>query len=167
MSYFEGIGDTALFESGVYLTSGGMYELEVQKILVKKTRKSGLGFIVEFKVISASGGSEVLEKHPEGSQATWFQKMSDKDVAFPAIKEFFVGLMDINMNNEEEKEEFNNNLETILDEATEWEPNPEDPNEQHPLHGQMVHCETYSKLTEKNLDFTVHKWSKSEIEDAA
>lgn len=166
MGMFSGIGETELFEKGVYLTPGGSYELEVLKILVKDTRKSGLGFIVEFKVISAEG-SGAEEQHAPGSRATWFQKLQDKDIAWPAIKEFFMGLLDVNRNNPTEYEEFSNSLEELVEEATAWEPDPEDPESKHPLCGERVHVDTHSKLTKKNVEFTVHNWSAAHTEAAA
>lgn len=159
MGHFSGIGETELYTQGTYLSPGGMYELEVQNMLVKKTRKSGLGFIVEFKVLSASG--EGGEKHAPGSSATWFQKMQDEDIAFPSIKRFFVALENIDMNDPEAKEDFNNNVETLLDEATSWQ--PEDQDDEHPWKGARVMCETYTKITKvKKQEFTQHNWSAAE-----
>jgi hypothetical protein len=154
MSHFSGLGETELFEKGVYLTAGGNYELEIVKILLKETRRSGLGFIVEFKVIEASG--EGGAQHAPGTKATWFQKMTDKDIAFPAIKQFFVALLDIDMNDPEAKEQFDNQVEEIVEEATEW--TPENPDDTHPLAGERIQCETYTKVTKKGVDFTVHNW---------
>lgn len=155
MGIFSGLGDTEIYEKGYYLTPGGVYDLEVQQMLVKETRKSGLAFIVEFKVLSVEGSDQVLEKHPVGSRATWLQKLADKDVAFPAIKECFVALLDVDMRDPEAKEEFNSQIEDLLDEATDPDVKPED----HPLRGHKVTVETYSKLTKnKGLDFTVHSW---------
>lgn len=154
---FEGLGETELYEKGVYLSPGGVYELEVVRILLKETRRSGLGFIVEFKVVSATG--EGGSNHAPGSKATWFQKMTDKDIAFPAIKQFFVGLMDIDMNDDEQKEQFNGEIEDILEEATSWAPDGDD--DAHPLAGERVSCSTYTKLTKKNVEFTVHNWEPS------
>jgi len=166
MGMFDGLGDTELFDKGVYLTAGGSYELEVVKILVKDTRKSGLGFIVEFKVVSVDGDA-AEGQHAPGSKATWFQKLQDKDISFPAIKEFFLALLDVDRNNPTEYEEFNNSIEELLEEATSWEPDPEDPESEHPLAGQRVDVDTYSKLTKKNVEFTVHNWSASTSEEAA
>jgi hypothetical protein len=166
MGMFDGLGETELYERGVYLTPGGVYELEVKKVLLKETRKSGLGFIVEFTVLSAEGAGEA--QHAPGSRATWFQKMTDKDVAFPALKQFLVGLLGINMNNPEEKEEFNSKVEEILEAAVTWEPeDPEDETEEHPWAGFKVCCETFSKVTKKGADFTSHIWSESQHEEAA
>lgn len=157
MGIFDGLAETELYEKGVYLAPGGRYKLEIVRILTKETRRSGLGFIVEFKVLEAGGAGG--EKHAPGSKATWFQKMVDKDIAFPAIKQFFVALLDIDMNDPEAKEQFDRQVEEIVDEASSWEPvNSEDT---HPLAGECIYCETYSKLTKKNVDFTVHNWSSA------
>lgn len=153
---FDGIGNTELYEKGVYLTPGGAYELEVQTMLLKKTRKSGLGFIVEFKILAVEG-EEAETKHAIGSKATWFQGMDDTDVAFPAIKEFMLALLNIDRKDEEAYSEFNDSLAQLLRELTA----PVEAGEEHAMKGERIHCDTYSKLTKKNQDFTVHMWSVS------
>ena len=155
MSTFAGIGETEVYERGTYLTANGSYELELERILLKDTRKSGLGFIAEFRVLEATG--EGGAAHPPGSKATWFQKMLDKDVALPAIKGFMIALMKVDMNDPEEKEEFNNSLEQTLEEVT------EEVAGDHPLKGYRVHVDTYTKLTKKNVEFTVHNWGVSQL----
>lgn len=152
-SVFSGIGEAEIFDRGNYLTAGGMYELEVRKVILKETQSSGLAFIVEFTVLSST-----VEKHAVGSKATWFQKMTDRKVALPAIKELFIPLLKIDMTDPEAKEEFNSTLEELLDEMTSWEP---ESGEEHPLAGERVNVETFSKLTKKGLDFTAHIWSEA------
>src|SRR5690606_2132935 len=166
MGMFDGLGETELFDKGVYLTAGGSYEWEGVKILVKDTRKSGLGFIVGFKV-GSEDGQAAEGGHAPGSKATWFKKSQDKDISFPASKECYLALLDVDRNNPTEYEEFNNSIEELLEEATSWEPDTEDPESEHPLAGQRVHVDTYSKLTKKNVEFTVHNWSASTSEEAA
>lgn len=151
MSLFEGIADAEVFEQGNYFEPGGKYRLMVNRILLKDTQRSGMGFIVEFKVLRSS----LPDKHAIGSKGSWFQGMTDKKVALPAIKEFMAALCKVNLNNPEEKEEFNSSIEEILKEATaEFEGGPE----KHPFHGMQVDLETWSKVTQKGNDFTVHKW---------
>ena len=157
MGNFSGIGEYELYEKGVYLTPGGSYELEVQNILLKNTRKVGLGFIVEFKIVSVTG-EDAEAKHPPGSKATWFQKMADKDIALPAIKDFMRALLNVDFRDPAAKEEFNDSVESLLDEVT----NPVPAGEEHALAGHKVHCDTYTKLTQKKLEFTAHNWSPSE-----
>jgi len=149
MGNFGGIGKTELFERGVFLTPGGGYTLEIDTILLKETRKAGLAFIVEFKVLEST-----LPNHAEGSKATWFQKMQDKDVAFPAITEFFIALYDIPRKGED-YDEFMESLEDVLDGVTE----DLEEGEEHPLKGKQIKCTTHTKLTKgKGVEFTVHNW---------
>jgi hypothetical protein len=156
MGNFGGIGEAEVYEKGVFLTAGGGYELEVQNILLKDTQRSGLGFIVEFRILEVVG-EEAERNHPVGSKGTWFQKMTDKTVALPSIKAFMISLMKIDMRDTDAMEEFNAGLEDLLDEITE----PLEAGEDHPLAGERIHCETYTKLTKKNVEFTVHNWSES------
>lgn len=160
MGNFSGIGETEIYEKGVFFASGGSYELEVMNILLKDTQRSGLGFIVEFRILEVKG-DEARAKHPDGSKGTWFQKMTDKTVALPSIKEFMVALMKIDRNDQEDMEEFNDTLEPTLDEMTA----PVEAGDEHPLRGERVHLETYTKLTKKNVEFTVHNWSESRPTD--
>lgn len=159
MGNFGGIGETEIYERGVYLSPGGSYELEVMNILLKDTRKSGLGFIVEFRILQAKGEGE--SEHAPGSKATWFQKMTDPDVALPTVKSFMIALMQVDMKDKEAFAEFNDGLEATLDEITE----PVEEGGEHPLKGERIHCDTHSKLTKKGADFTVHTWGHSQQTD--
>lgn len=87
LEIFKGLRDAKVFERGVFLSEGG-YRLRVLKCLLKHTRKSGDAYIVEFEVVKSSN-----EKHPVGSKATWFQKMTDPDVAFGALKLFMYAML--------------------------------------------------------------------------
>jgi hypothetical protein len=175
MGIFSGIGDTELYESGVYLSPGASYELKFVDALVKKTKRSGLAFIVEFEVEESTH-----DDHPVGSKATWFQKMSDEEIAFRAIKEFLANLLKINMKDPIEKEEFNSTVEELLDQVTEErlddegkprrdldeDGNETDELEKNVLYGFHIHCDTrMTKTKEKNLDFTAHNWRHSEQEN--
>lgn len=159
MGLFDGVGDAKLYENGVYLTPGGVYELEVKNILLKKTRKSGLGFIVEFKILSVEG-SAAEDQHAPGSKATWFQKMADTEVAFPSIKRLFIAMLQIDEKDEVAMAEFNDEIDQLLEESTSW--TPTNKNDEHPLAGYRVRVETYTKKTARGADFTAHVWSPSE-----
>ena len=155
MGNFGGIGEAEVYEKGVFLSPGGSYELEVQNVLLKDTERSGLAFIVEFRILEVIG--DAASNHPVGSKGTWFQKMTDKTVALPAIKEFMISLMGVDMRDAEAMSEFNAGLESLLDEITETL----GAGEEHPLKGQRIHCETHTKLTKKQQEFTVHNWSET------
>lgn len=147
---FDGIEDADIFERGKYLNPGFEYGLEVQKILVKDTRKSGKAFIVEFKVLESNDPDTKV-----GVKRTWFQKMIDKDIAFPAIKEFMAALLGYAPQDKERWDRFNKLISPTLKAAIKEYENIEDS----PLFGTTVWVETSSKLTkEKQQDFTVHDW---------
>ncbi len=150
MGHFDGIEKTELFEKGKYLTAGGIYDLEIKKLFVKTTRKKTTAFLAEFTVLAVKGSEAAIKEHAIGSHATWFQNIDDTDVAYPALAEFMAGVLDIDLTDPEQKEEFMSTLSNTLDEAV---------GEDQIFQGDKVRVETYSKLTKKNLDFTVHKWS--------
>lgn len=79
---FAGMRDAKMYDKGVPLTPG-TYALEVTKCLYKNTRK-GPAFIVEFNVLATTNDAE----HPKASKRSWFQKMTDLDVAHGSLKQF-------------------------------------------------------------------------------
>jgi len=150
MGAFSGIGEAEVYERGNYLKPGGMFLLVVKDMLLKETQNSGLGFIVEFEVLE----STLEEDHPVGSKATWFQSMTKRQVALPAIKEFMAFLLKVNLKDSAQKEQFNSEVEDILNAATDFEGDPAD----HPMYGEKIRVHTYTKLTQNNKEFTVHDW---------
>lgn len=153
---FDGIENAEIFERGSYLPPGGTFWLKVNKILTKDTQQSGPAFIVEFTVLKST--------HPDvraGVRKTFFQKLTDKNVAFPAILEFMAALLGVDKAEKEEFESFKGNIKKILNQATNFEGSDED----HPLHGETVKVTTWSKETKKGNDFTVHDWEIWSEED--
>jgi hypothetical protein len=141
-----GVGSAQLFERGKFLHPG-RYTLEVVKTILKHTRKSGDAFIVEFEVLETTDD----EKHPVGTKATWFQKLSDTDIAFPAIKDFMRNLMGIDLNDKAAMLEFSQGVDGLLGKSI---------NEPETLKGNRIKVECYMTRTKgKGLDFTVHQWS--------
>jgi hypothetical protein len=153
---FSGIDRADTFERGKYFPPDGTFYLKLQKTLVKGTRKSGAAFIAEFEVVG-SNHDEV----PVGAKRSWFQKMVDKDVAFPAIKEFMAALLGFSKEDKAEWKSFEAKLEGILTEATDFEGKAED----HPLYGMTVKVTTWQKTTNNGKEFTVHDWEIWDEED--
>jgi len=142
----EGVGKAELFEKGKYLNPG-LYVLAVKKTIFKSTRKSGDAFIVEFEVLESSDE----ENHAVGSTCTWYQGLRDKEVAFPAIKDFMRNLLGINPDDKAAMQEFADGIDKMLHQAIN---NPD------LFEGTRIRVETYMiKTKAKGLDFTVHKWS--------
>lgn len=146
---FDGIENANVFERGAYLPPGGKYLLSIVRILTKQTRQSGPAFIAEFEVLE-SDHDEV----PVGAKRSWFQKLQDTDVAFPALLEFFGALYGYDPTNKEELAELKSKIKGIIKLATSYE----GPAAGHPCHGQKIKCETWQKETKKGNDFTVHSW---------
>lgn len=154
---FSGIDRADTFERGKYFPPDGTFYLRLQKTLVKGTRKSGSAFIAEFEVL----GSTLEEDCPAGSKRSWFQKLVDKDVAFPALKEFMAALLGYTKSDKDEWKAFEAKLQDILDEATDFEGKTED----HPLHGMTIKVTTWQKTTNNGKEFTVHDWEIWDEED--
>lgn len=145
---FSGLSSAKVFERGVYLNPGN-YTLQIENCLVKETRKSGNGFIVEMTVLSADGEGA----NPVGSKATWFQSLKDKDVAFGAIKEALYAFLgyDYSTQKEEIAKDIDPNIESLIEEAI----------TKNALKGSKVGCTVKMKKTQKGLDFSQHHWSPS------
>jgi len=149
MGLFDGIEDAEIFERGKFLPPAFVGVLEVKRTIAKESIKSGVGFIVEFEVIE----SNVPDKVPVGSKATWWQGMTDRTVAFPAIKEFVAVLSGFERHQKQEIEaEVSPVIRGVLDHATE---HPDD----NDLIGCRIVCETVNKRTKNDRDFTLHLWS--------
>ena len=145
---FQGIEDAEIFEKGKYLAGGFFGKLECLRVLTKETIKSGTGFIVEFKVIE----SNMIEEHPVGSRATWFQKMADKTVAFPSIKAWASAMAGYGNHQKDEIErEVAPDLADALGQAADNETD-------NVFTGVSVRVETTTIMTRNGREFTRHDW---------
>lgn len=146
---FAGLRNANIFETGQYLAADGRYLLQIEKIILKETRKSGKGFIVECTVVETSNE----EKDPVGAKRSWFQSMKDLDVAFPAIKAFLYAALGYDYSKKEDKEYLKAKVEPIIDTVT-FQACDETRN---PFKGRKVGVETTAKVTkEKKQNFTRH-----------
>lgn len=151
MGIFQGIEKAEITERGKYIAPGFVGTLKVTKTLAKESLKSGLAFIVEFNVLASN-----LEEHPIGSSVTWFQKMTDRTIAFPAIKAFVAAVAGFHPGDKAGIDaEIGQNMSALLDDATENETN-------NALVGQTVKCGTFLTKTKKGFDFTAHKWAPAD-----
>lgn len=154
-----------VFNKGNYLKPGGQFRLRITNSFGKKTQQIGFVFIVEFEILESS-----LDSQKAGSKGSWMQKLSDENIAFPAIKEFLIALLGIDMSDEEEMDEFNDSCEELMENAGDdrWENMNAEKLESkgHPLLGNTIKVETYTKKTKaNNTDFTVHDWEYDDTED--
>lgn len=181
MGLFDGINEAELFERGKYLSGkceacGGKGVtdegkicaacvglghfrgvLQVKRTLAKETLRSGVGFIVEFVVVE----SNMLGAHPLGSKCTWFQKMSDRTVAFPAIKAWAAAVAGYASHERDAIEaDVAPHLQASLAHATD---NPAD----NDFVGCRVGVEATQIMTRNDREFTRHEWSPHEDLDAA
>lgn len=155
---FDGIENAEVFETGNYFPPDGKFKCSLIRILVKKTQRSGPAFIAELKIEESN-----LEEVKSGTTRTFYQGLSDTNVAYPTILGFMSALLGVDSKDKEEFSEFKSNIKEILNEAGNFEGEAED----HPLYGETVEVETYNKVTQKGSDFTVHKWAIWKTEEAA
>lgn len=147
MGVWDGIEDAETFERGNYIKGGFIGIVEVKKTLVKQTRASGPAFIVEMEVIETN-----MEEHPVGQKVTWFQKLTDKDVAFPSVAEWAAAVGGIDPTDKKAvKEDVSPVLKEAMDQATESPTNND-------FTGQRVRLQTAQVKTKNDRDFTRHTW---------
>ena len=151
MGVWDGIEDAETFERGNYVKGGFIGVVEIKKTIVKQTRASGPAFIVEMEVIETN-----MEEHPVGQKVTWFQKLTDKDVAFPSVAEWAAAVAGLDPNNKEVvKTEVSPVLKEAMDHATN---NPSD----NDFIGQKVRLQTDQIKTKNDRDFTRYTWQPYE-----
>lgn len=155
MGSFKGLANAAVFDRGMYIQPGFSGQLRIEKCLVKKSRKSGDLFTVEFTVVKGNDlrDAQGREIHPNGTKVTWQQSLRDPDVAFGSLKLFTYAVLGLVWNKDKAKivKEVDPKLEKILDDAS---------GDDNTLAGEEVCVHTYSKLTkEKQQAFTCHEWS--------
>src|SRR5690606_28374806 len=154
-----GVKDADIFGRGRYLKDG-KYKLKLLKMFTYETRNKGAALIVDFEVMDSDNDEIAV-----GSKRNWWQGLSDKDIAFPAVKEFMISLFNVNLSDPEEEKQFSEELPEVLEKATDekWKDKPDD---EHPLHGMTIAVECYTKQTvKKKVDFTVHDWEPWEPDD--
>jgi len=149
---WDGIEKAQLFERGRFMSDGFKGKVEVKKTIAKQTRRSGLGFIVEFVIRETN----MPEKHAVGSKASWFQKMIDPSVAFPAVAAWAAAMNGYDPNSQKEKieAEVMPILRQLMTVATD---NPDNP-EVNPFLGMWVALECWQKKTQNDRDFTVYNF---------
>ena len=151
MGVWDGIEDAETFDRGNYIKGGFVGVVEIKKTIVKQTRAIGPAFIVEMEVVETN-----MEEHPVGQRVTWFQKLTDKDVAFPAVAEWAAAVGGIDPSKKEQvKSEVSPHLKELMDHATD---NPSD----NDFVGQKVRLQTAQIKTKNDRDFTRHTWQPYE-----
>lgn len=152
------VGQAQVFGRGRYLKDG-RYTLRFLKMYTIETRKSGHALVAEFNVESSNN-----DEIPEGTKRNWYQSLGDKDIAFPAVKEFMLSLLNVDQEDEDEMEEFDSKLDVRLEKYSDSKWQNLDA-KKHPLHGRLINCECYIKETKKGGEFTVHDWSPCDDEE--
>lgn len=149
MGMFKGINKAKISETGNYLPPDFDGVVEITRTIIKETRKKGPAFIVDLRIVESN-----LDDVPVEKEFNWFQKMTDTDIAFPAIKAFFAAAAGVDPRDDEALGEIEDNIEEALEDAVQ---NPDDP-EKNMLIGLQVRVITSHKETQEGKDFTRHDW---------
>lgn len=147
MGMFDGINEAPVFDKGNYLPPGFIGIVEVVRTIGKNTQRSGPAFIVEMEIVEVfESGDEDHELSPVkvGQKRTWFQKMSDKSVALPAVKAWAAACLGFSTTQKAEIEE---EVSPELEDTLEYACDNEDDN---PFVGIRLKLSTCNIITQKN-----------------
>ena len=177
MSIFNGLEGAKTFERGTYMTPG-IYDVRIARVICKETQTSGLAVIVEMDILTSKSRPQDDPKHegrvwnptPAGIQGTWFQSMTDKSVALPAIKGFLHAALGLRPNDSRVER-----LDQPIAGSESWPTNPtrrpvplvsnlmEHAIEKNLLAGCCVHLECSIILTQKKKeDFTLYRFTPAD-----
>ncbi len=175
MAIWSGLGNAQTFERGTYFNPGSVHDVMVSRCILKESQKSGLGLIVETDILTSMATGEIngatnqaFTPLPSGMSGTWWQGMTDKNVAMPAIKGFVFALFGFESNDPRRgwlenavpgSEAWSCNrtrrplalIESLMTWAT---------GETNILEGMIVHLDTrHIKTAKRGTDFTIHNWT--------
>jgi hypothetical protein len=146
MGLWDGIEDAELRGQGVYLDVGFIGVVKVLKTLAMLTENVGLAFIVELQLVETN----MPEKYPVGMQVTWFQKMIDPKVAFPAVTRWAAACKGYD-NAEDIKRDISPYIKDVMNYATE-----------HPdangFIGDLVRIEVVPHTTKKKIEIGIYRF---------
>ena len=182
MSIWDGLGGAPTFERGTFFNAGSIHDVQINRMLCKQSQQSGLGLIVETDILSSASSGEINpQTHapwiplPVGSQGTWWQGMTDRNVAMPAVKGFLCAVLGLEPGDPRRAW-----LEQTVQGSERWQlydpitnrvfssGRPIDyaaalmawaTSEANTLQGMFVHLDTRMTKTRKNTDFTIHNWT--------
>jgi len=148
MGLWDGIEETEIYERGNFVKANFAGVAKIKKTLTKSTRSVGLAFIVEMEVLETN----MPDHHPVGQKVTWFQKLTDKDIAFPAVAEWAAAVAGLDPTDKQAvTREVMPVLKDMMEHAT---ANPTD----NDFINQKVGLETVLVMTKNNREFTRHTW---------
>jgi hypothetical protein len=145
MGQFSDVGSAEIYQKGAFFKPGS-YTVEIKKCLVKDARK-GKMFIVECKILASNNAEE-----KPGDSRTWLQKMTNPDVARPALKAFALAAVGVDPQDAAKvKAVPSNEVEDVLDAAC-------DATKQ-ALKGRTLKLEVAMVKTKDGRDFSLHTFS--------
>ncbi len=180
-SVWGGLGNAPTFEKGTFFSPGGSHDVQIGRCLLKQSQQSGLGFIVESDILTTRATGEINHATnqpwvplPAGVAGTWWQGMTDKNVALPAIKQFVFAILGLE-NNDPRR----GLLEQLVPGSERWQLVDERgrvyiagqplaliealmlwaTSEANLFQGLIVHVDTKFTKTRKGGDFTIHNWT--------
>lgn len=171
---FSGLGAAPTFERGNWFNGGSIHDLQIERMIIKPSRESGIGLIVECGIKTSAPTGEINKKTGQpwvplsvGVDGTWWQGLLDKAVALPAIKDFCFAVLNLGPDDPRrgmleqaipgsESWPVNETRRplAVIESLMLWATGPENI-----FHGLFVHLETRMTVTKKGTDFTLHIWN--------
>lgn len=122
-SRFAAIATAEVYESGKFFELGE-FEVEIEKVLLKQTRKSGEQMIFETRVLSAKN-PDGTDGAALGQKRTIMVSMQKTDTAFNNLLEIVAALFGVDKGDKEKIHGIRDNAADILDDAVDEDPDNE------------------------------------------
>ena len=151
MGLFDGIGNASMSAGGVYFLVG-LYRVEIERVLTKRSRKGADLFIVETTILESNNSDR-----PEGISCSWIVNRSN-DAALGNIKKFLAATQGLDPADPDNEDQIN---EEVTADVVEFAVSDENP-----LEGIVLDLEATNIKTRAGGDFTLHTWSPVEDEDS-
>lgn len=145
---FDGLGKSSITERGKYMAGDFNGIVQLKRVITKNTRNKGPAFIADLTIVTSNLDDP---RFAANQDFNWYQKMVDKDIAFPAIKEFFVAFAGVDPKDEVEVAKLSDTMDSAIAECVQ---SPDD----NMLVGSLVHLRTEEIKTEEGKPFTRHYW---------
>jgi hypothetical protein len=142
MGVFQGFNEAQVGGKGVYFLDG-LYQVEIQEVLVKTSRKKDLLYIVECKILKSTNAG----RNP-GMECSQVINLKH-DAAMGNVKRFLAAAFGIDPENPEAI-----TAAGVNEELAEYSYS-----KSQPVKGRMVDLEAVTVPTREGGKFTVHNWS--------
>lgn len=111
VNHFKGLREARTGNRPPYMEMGFNYELELDNTYIFSTQKKGDAFIAEFIITKTDCPNQKV-----GSRVGWYRSMTDKTVAWPALKSLFYACLGLDENDPNDQIKIKNEVDPSIEE---------------------------------------------------